>query len=94
MSYRIFYGSKPERKKKKTRYFGLIGVTVVLTVWFLAFSWFQSEHASKFWEVFFPWSSSEVQVAMANLKEDVRNGLPFQEAAQIFCWDLLNEDEK
>ena len=96
MSYRIEYESKPDRKKEKTSHFGLIGVTIVITVWFLAFSWnmfwFLPEQAQKFREVFFPWSSAEVQTAVSNLKDDVRSGLSFQEAAQTFCLDLLNDD--
>ena len=92
MSYRIFYGRKTERRKKNFGFLGIIGVTVVLMAWLLAFSWLHTEHARKFREVFFPWSSSELQTAMANLKEDVHNGIPFQEAAQTFCWDLINEE--
>ena len=89
MSYKIVYGDQCQVKEGKKRSFGLLGVVFVFALWMAVFSFFFPKQACNFREKFFPFTSPVTKEAFSNLTEELRGGIPFEEAVQAFCMELI-----
>ena len=89
MSYLITYGDRPKDRRKPA-----LGVLVVVLFFVLGCYVSGSgggERMQRFRRAFLPWTQPQVQDALADFREDMRSGVSFSEAVEVFCRELIHE---
>jgi hypothetical protein len=92
MSYTIHYG--PEIQKlspKKNGYAGFVGAVIILMVCSVAIGWAIPRQAEQFVQALFPWTRMEVRATLADLREEVKDGMPMADAISAFCHEIIYE---
>ena len=90
MAYSTKYGVSrfDEIKIRKCKWGWMFGVLAVALV-FLAQAFFPDE-MNRLREAAFPFFRDEVQLAVENMAEDIRNGVAAGEAVKVFCEEILS----
>ena len=92
MSYSIHYGpDKPDTGSKRKGYAGLIGAILIVLICAFAIGWAIPEQTKEFVQALFPWTRTEVSIALAQLRENIKTGQPLADAVSAFCQGILNE---
>lgn len=94
MSYTIHYGPEtPKFAPKKKGYAGLVGAVIIIMICSAAIGWSIPKQTELFVKALFPWTRTEVKAALADLRNEVRNGEPITDAVTTFCRELIYETD-
>lgn len=92
MSYTIHYGSEmPKFSPKKKSYAGLVGAVIIIMVCSAAIGFAIPRQAEQFVQALFPWTRMEVRSTLADLREEVKDGMPMADAISAFCHEIIYE---
>lgn len=95
MSYSIHYGpEKPSYLPKKKSYFGIIGAGIIVLIIAISIGWSIPEYSEQFVHALFPWTRSDVQYALGELSQNVREGQPMSDAVTAFCREIIQNAEQ
>lgn len=95
MSYSICY--EPDRTRpvrKKRPYFGLVGAVVIILICATAIGWTIPQQAKQFVQALLPWTRNEVIAALSELRSDVIEGKPINDAVTAFCLEIIHGSEQ
>jgi len=92
MGYMIRYGTDgQDHLKQRKKALTVAGIVIAIALCYFLFAWNCPEYAQRLSEALFPWLQPEVQQAFGEFREDIREGVPFVDAVEDFCANLLYE---
>ena len=95
MGYSIHYGpDRPQFAPEKRTNRGFVGAVLILMVCAMAIGWALPQQTERFVQALFPWTQEQVQVAFAELRQDVREGQPLSDAVTAFCREIIDDAQQ
>ena len=95
MGYSVYYGpDMPRFTSKKRNHGGFIGAVLIFMVCAMAIGWALPQQTERFVQALFPWTQDQVQIAFAELRQDVREGQPLSDAVTAFCREIIDDAQQ